>query len=49
VHELHLDGVKSGEYADAAEPAGSPLLHSVAYYTLVELAEAAASGVPGAQ
>jgi hypothetical protein len=38
VHELHLEGVRSGEYADAAEPAGSPLLHSVAYYTLQRLA-----------
>jgi len=37
VHELHLEGVRSGAYEDAAEPAGSPLLHSVAYYTLNEI------------
>ena len=34
VHELHLDGVRSGAYDDAAEPAGSPLLHSAAWYTV---------------
>jgi glucose/arabinose dehydrogenase len=36
VHELHLDGVKSGASSDGAEPAGSPLLHAVAWYTLNE-------------
>jgi hypothetical protein len=36
VHELHLDGVKSGAASDGAEPAGSPLLHAVAWYTLNE-------------
>ncbi len=37
VHELHLDGVKSGASSDGAEPAGSPLLHAVAWYTLNEV------------
>jgi hypothetical protein len=37
VHELHLDGVKSGAAADGGEPAGTPLLHTVAWYTLNEV------------
>jgi hypothetical protein len=37
VHELHLDGLRSAEYTGAAEKAGSPLLHSVAYYTVQKI------------
>jgi hypothetical protein len=43
VHELRLDGVRSSDYADAAEPAGSPLLHSIAWYTVVTIPEATAA------